>query len=116
MKPNPRLLGLAFASADILLELNPDGEIAFAIGSAPAPDCPSPETWQGRPLTDFLAKASRAAFASATSELTDGARTGLVDILLVCDETRVRRARIRAFRLPELAPAVSCAIIFEGAA
>ena len=116
MKPNPRLLGLAFASADILLELDPDGEIAFVVGSAPAPDCPSPETWQGRRLTDFLGKASRSAFAAAIQGLADGARTGLVDILLLCDETRVRRARIRAFRLPELAPALSCAIIFEGGA
>lgn len=116
MKPNPRLLGLAFASADILLELTPDGEIAFALGSAPAPDCLSPESWRGLRLNDFLGKASRSAFASATKGLADGARTSLVDILLVCDETQARRARIRAFRLPELAPALSCAIIFDGAA
>ena len=29
-----RLLGCAFASADLLLEIDPDGKILFAIGAA----------------------------------------------------------------------------------
>lgn len=115
MKTKSRLLGLAFASADILVELDADGVVAFAIGSGPAPDCAPPEQWVGSPLADQLGKASRAAFRSAVSGLTDGVRSPFIDVLIQCDAERVRRARIRAFRLPDLAPALSCAIAFEGA-
>lgn len=114
METNSRLLGLAFASADILIELDQDGMIAFAVGSAPASDCASPETWLGRRLSDVLGKASSAALVTAIEGLADGARSPAAEVLLVCDAKRVRRARIRAFRLPQLAPALSCAIAFEG--
>lgn len=114
MNTKSRLLGLAFASADILVELDHDGRIVLAIGSAPAPDCASPETWTGRRLIEFLGAASRAAFDAAVDGLAVGVRSPAAEVLLVCDKERVRRARIRAFRLPELAPALSCAITFEG--
>lgn len=114
MNTKSRLLGLAFASADILVELNEAGEIAFALGSPPAPDCEPPETWLGRRFVDHLGKASRAAFDTATRDLVAGVRSPTAEVLLICDEHRVRRARIRAFRLPELAPALSCAITFDG--
>lgn len=115
MNTNSRLLGLAFASADVLLELDGDGVITLALGTPPAPDCASTESWQGRPLTDFLGKASRAAFKTAIAGLTDGVRSQAAEVVVICDSERVRRARIRAFRLPTLAPALSCAITFEGA-
>lgn len=115
MKTKSRLLGLAFASADVLVELDADGLVAFAMGSPPAPDCAPPESWLGKPLTDVLGKASRAAFKTAVTGLSDGVRSPAAEVLLHCDNERVRKARIRAFRLPELAPALSCAITFEGA-
>ena len=114
MNTKSRLLGLAFASADILIELDAQGEITFALGSPPAPDCPAPESWLGRQLVDYLGKASRSAFAAAIESLAVGVRSPTAEVLLICDEQRVRRARIRAFRLPELAPALSCAITFDG--
>jgi EAL domain-containing protein (putative c-di-GMP-specific phosphodiesterase class I) len=115
MKASSRLLGLAFASADILVELDADGVVTFAMGSPPAPDCALPETWRDRSLTAVLGKASHAAFKTAISGLSDGVRSPAAEVLIQCDAERVRRARIRAFRLPELAPALSCAITFEGA-
>ena len=116
MKTKSRLLGLAFASADILVELDDKGIVAFAMGAPPAADCASPETWVGGALTQVLGKASQAAFRTAIGGLADGVRSPATEVLIVCDAKRVRRARIRAFRLPELAPALSCAITFEGAA
>jgi hypothetical protein len=114
MKTKSRLLGLAFAAADILIELNADGRIVFALGAAPAPGAASPETWEGRPVTDVLAESE--AFETALAGLAIGVRTAAIDIVLACDGDRRRRARVRALRLPQLAPAVSCAITFEGAA
>ncbi|HWQ86597.1 EAL domain-containing protein [Brevundimonas sp.] len=114
MNTKSRLLGLAFASADILIELDQEGRIVLAIGSPPAPDCAAPESWPGRHLLEFFGKASRAAFDTAVEGLAVGVRSPTAEVLLICDEDRVRRARIRAFRLPELAPALSCAITFEG--
>ena len=113
MKTKSRLLGLASASADILIELDGDGVIAFAMGSPPAPDCAPPETWVGAALTQVLGKASWAAFRTIAGDLVDGVRSPAADVLIVCDDKRVRRARMRAFRLPELAPALSCAITFS---
>ncbi len=115
MLKKSRLLGLAFAAADILVELDGDGRIAFAIGSAPAPGCETPEAWVGSHLHERLGKASRAAIAAVIDDLGDGARSPAAEILLICGDTLVRRARLRAFRLPQLAPALSCAITFEGA-
>ncbi|MFN4092081.1 MAG: EAL domain-containing protein [Brevundimonas sp.] len=116
MNTKSRLLGLAFATADILVELDADGAVAFAMGSAPAADCAPPETWVGRRLTDIMGKASQAAFRTAVAGLSDGVRSPAAEILILCDDERVRRARLCAFRLPELAPALSCAITFNGAA
>lgn len=114
MNTKSRLLGLAFASADILIELDQEGRIVLAIGSPPAPDCAAPESWPGRHLLEFFDKAGQAAFDTAVEGLAVGVRSPTAEVLLICDEDRVRRARIRAFRLPELAPALSCAITFEG--
>lgn len=114
MNTKSRLLGLAFASADLLIELDGDGVIAFAVGSPPSTDGAPLESWHGRPLLDFLGKASRAAFTAATADLADGVRSAAADVVLICDRDHVRRAKIRAFRLPQLSPALSCAITFDG--
>ncbi|NBB50916.1 EAL domain-containing protein [Rhizobium sp. CRIBSB] len=116
MSTKSRLLGLAFASADVLVELDETGSVAFALGSAPAPGCDPPEAWKGRPFIERLGRASAVAFARELEQLANGVRSNPIEVVLVCDDERVRRARIRAFRLPDLAPATSCAIAFDGAA
>jgi EAL domain-containing protein (putative c-di-GMP-specific phosphodiesterase class I) len=61
-----------------------------------------------------VGKAGQKPVADAISAIQPNVRCAPLDVLLVCDAERVRRARIRFFQLPELAPSISCAIAYEG--
>ena len=111
-----RLLGLAFASADTLIEIDADGCVVMAIGAGPASGIDPGTAWIGRPLVDLLGKASGVLVTKALADLQPGVRSAPLDILVTCDADQVRRARLRAFCLPEIAPAVSCSLIYDGAA
>ncbi len=113
MSLTTRLLGLAFASADALVELDEQGRIAFAIGAG-AESGQDAAAWQGRPLQDLLHQG--AAAVRATRSMTAGGRAPATPIIMKCGEDRGRRASLRAFVLPQLAPAVSCALTYEGPA
>lgn len=108
-----RLLGFAFASADLLIELSADGQVAMALGSGPAAGL-GPEAFQSRPLIDRVARGTGKILASAIAALKPGARTGPIEILLTCGDGKVRRATLRGFMLPELAPNISCSITYDG--
>ena len=114
MSLKSRLLGLAFAAADALIEVDDQGRIAFALGAGPVAGQASPH-WIGRPLIELLAASSRPAVLAAINGLAVGGRSEPLEILADCGDGRVRRAVFRAFVLPDLAPAVSCALIYEGA-
>ena len=49
-----RLLGLAFASADTLVEVDPGGTVSFAIGAGAVAGEDAGATWTGRSLADLL--------------------------------------------------------------
>lgn len=115
MSLKSRLLGMAFAAADALVEIDKDGQITFALGAGPIAGQAS-TAWIGQPLADRLAVASRPAVAEATRALSAGGRCDALEVLVDCGDGRVRRAVFRAFMLPELAPAVSCALTYAGAA
>lgn len=108
-----RLLGLAFASSDLLLELDGDGRIALALGSGPSPEL-GLVGLQGRLLADLLTPETARAFAATLSDLKSGSRSDPVEIVLACCEAKARHAVISLFRLPDLAPAVSCSVRYEG--
>lgn len=113
MQTKSRLLGLAFASADALIEIAGDGTVVFCAGAGP--DAGTPLTsWQGSRLDAILGAASRAEINRVLADLPPGVRSPAVSILLPCADGRVRRATLRAFRLPNLAPATSCALTWEG--
>ena len=114
MTTKSRLLGLAFASADVLIELDGSRHIAFAVGAGPAPGVDPASAWPGVALDDLLEGSSRTVVARALAQLTPGLRLAPVDILVSCTEKRARRARLRLFELPELNPAISCALTWEG--
>jgi EAL domain-containing protein (putative c-di-GMP-specific phosphodiesterase class I) len=114
MPMRARLLGLAFASADLLIELDDQGTVVFALGSGPCPELPC-DSMVGRPFAEKLTGADVAVFRARLAELAPGRRSPCMEMLVTCGDKRVRRASLRLFQLPDVAPNVSCAIQYEGA-
>ena len=114
MSIKTRLLGFAFASADVLVEIDATHVVTLAMGAGPTQAVDPAASWTGSRLTDLLAPASRSLLLEALTHSTIGKRIGPLDILLPCGEGRARRATLSAFMLPDLAPAISCAISYQG--
>lgn len=114
MKTKSRLLGLAFAAADLLIEIDGDRTIVFALGAAPLPGADVSKAVTGQPLDALLCRASRKVVDAALTGVEPGVRAAPVDVLVACGDSHVRRARFSAFELPDLAPAISCALTWEG--
>ena len=109
-----RLLGMAFAAADTLLELDADGRVDMALGAGPRPGGPPADAWCGGLLSEIVGKAGQKPLADALATIRPNERPAPIDALITCDAEYVRRARLRLFQLPDLAPSVSCAITYEG--
>ena len=109
-----RLLGFAFASGDLLIEMQPDGAVTFALGAGPTSNV-TPASLHGRPF-DALIVHRPEAVGAALSALEPGGRLAPMEILMACGEGKVRRATLAAFVLPDLAPSISCSIRYEGPA
>lgn len=109
-----RLLGLAFAAADLLLELDGDGRVQFAIGAGPRPGLDPASAWDKTPLVDQIAPAERHKLRRLLAELQPGQRSPSIDLLFATGEGQGRRARFHAFRLPELGGTISCALAWDG--
>lgn len=116
MNTKSRLLGMAFAAADTLLELDAEGRIHMTLGAGPRPGGPSVDAWGGLRLIDLVGKSGQKPLADALAAIRPNERPAPIDTLIVCDADHVRRARLRLYQLPDLAPAISCAISYEGAA
>ncbi len=104
------LLGMAFASADLLLEVDADGRILLALGAAP--DGADPESIKGASLADMMAPASRAEVLEAMARRSPGRDT--VPVKVRWGAAKVRDAELKLFGLPELAPRLSCALTYRG--
>ena len=115
MNTKVRLLGMAFAAADTLVELDADGRVGMALGAGPCPQNPLVESWTGTRLTDLVGKAGQKELANVLRSIRPNVRTAPIDTLIACGSDRVRKARLRFFQLPDLAPAVSCSITYDGA-
>lgn len=114
MKTASRFLGLAFASADLLLEISSDRTIVFALGASPSPGADLSKTLNDKPLDALLCRASRKVVDTVLLAVKPGVRSTPVDILADCGGGQVRRARFSAFQLPDNASVVSCALTWEG--
>ena len=102
-----RLLGFAFASADLLIEIAPGGEIAFAMGASEALSG-TPETrLAGHAWRDFIDPDDRRMLAMLIEGLEPGRRAGPVMVRLAAPG---RAATLTALRLPQNDGAVSCAL------
>ena len=107
-----RYLGFAFASADLLFELEGDGRIGFAMGAAREALGAGEEALKGRGWRDIVAEDDHAAVETFLAGLSDGERAGPVAISLrrLDHPEQTRRARLSAFRLGQLGASVSCAV------
>ena len=107
-----RYLGFAFASADLLLEIDADDRVDFALGAARRAFGCAHQDLVGRSLKDLVAEPDQQVVAAVLGGLEPGARRGPVRIELArADPSAPRRfAGIYACRLPQNEPHVSCAI------
>ncbi len=105
-----RLLGFAFASADLLLELAPDGRIALAIGASEALSGSAETDLVGRAWRDFIDPRDRMMVAALLDSLKDGGRGGPIVVGLAGEEGGQRAASMTAFKMPGNGGAVSCAL------
>lgn len=113
---NTRYLALAFAAADLLLEVDERWLIRFAMGAMPVAGQGAPEALRATDLMAFLAPGARSAVAEALSALKAGARCPAVEAAVVTGDGRTRPVQFRAFMMPDLTPTISCAISYTGAA
>ncbi|RYG02232.1 MAG: phosphodiesterase, partial [Caulobacteraceae bacterium] len=106
-----RLLGFAFASADLLLEITQDGQISFAIGASEALSGSAETALVGRAWRDFIDPRDQMMLAALLGGLKDGGRGGpLVVSLAGAADGIERAASMTAFRMPGNGGATSCAL------
>ncbi len=96
-----RFLSLAFASADVLLEIETDGRIGFAVGAAQSLLHRSEESLPGRAWVELFEAGDRALVARLAEQLTGGHRAGPV-LVRLADGTadRPHFATLSLFRQP----------------
>jgi EAL domain-containing protein (putative c-di-GMP-specific phosphodiesterase class I) len=112
--PSPaRLLGFAFAGADLLVELDDQWRVTYAAGAPPGPGL-SADSLNGRRLQDLLAPASANRLSAILSKLTAGRRLDPVEVAIGAGDGFSREGVLRAVMLPDLAPCISCAITYTG--
>ena len=106
-----RFVGFAFASADLLIEIAPDGRIAFAAGAAEALSGSPDSQLVGRLWSDFIDDYDRCMAEALFRGLKAGLRGGPVVVRLAqSDGETERAAALCAFRLPQNEGAISCAL------
>jgi EAL domain-containing protein (putative c-di-GMP-specific phosphodiesterase class I)/GGDEF domain-containing protein len=112
-----RYLGFAFASAELLFELDADGRIALSIGALQKLLGASHETVAGKSWSSLFAPESQPVVAALLESLDTADRRGPVRVELAAMEGRKlkRFVAFSACRLPQLSPNVSCAISLGGA-
>jgi EAL domain-containing protein (putative c-di-GMP-specific phosphodiesterase class I) len=105
-----RLLGFAFASSDLLIEVSKVGQIAFAIGASEALSGSAETELAGRAWRDFIDVRDRPMVQALFDGMTDGRRAGPIVVTLATpDGAPERAAALSAFCLPANDGAISCA-------
>ena len=102
-----RLLGLAFASADLLVELR-DGRVRLALGAAQKVMGQNEASLTGKPWTQLFSPDDQPMIDAMLACADDGVRRGPVVLRLAGAEPRHVRVILRA--LPENEGRVSCAV------
>lgn len=115
MRQASRFLSLAFVASDLLLEIDGDRNVAFAAGAAAIPGADA-TALVGQALDAVLDKASAWSLRQAFGGLKPGLRVGPVEAVVRCGAGQGRKATVRAFQTPELAPSISMGLCWEGPA
>jgi EAL domain-containing protein (putative c-di-GMP-specific phosphodiesterase class I) len=105
-----RLLGFAFASADLLLEITSEGRIAVALGASETISGNLEQALIGKPWRLFVDAADHPMLEALFEGLELGQRGGPVTVRLASEDGVARAASVCAFRLPENEDALSCAL------
>ncbi|WP_296820581.1 EAL domain-containing protein [Brevundimonas sp.] len=114
MSHRSRLLGLAFVASDFLMEIDETRTVRFAAGAAAVPGADAAPAYEGRPLDEILSRASAWEFRRVLADAAPGRRLGPIDVLVRCGDGMVRKAVVRGFCAPQLAPSVSLGLCWEG--
>jgi EAL domain-containing protein (putative c-di-GMP-specific phosphodiesterase class I) len=105
-----RLLGFAFASADLLLEIDAEGRVALALGASETLSGKLEQALIGKPWRLFVDPADQPTLEALFEGLETGQRGGPVLVRLASEDGVARAASICAFRLPDNAESLSCAL------
>lgn len=107
-----RYLGFAFASADLLFELDGRGVVTFALGAARQVAGVDLEALGGTALRDIVADEDQPIVDAFLGALEPGDRRGPIRIALKPKPGRrlKRYGALCACRLPQLDPAISCSL------
>jgi hypothetical protein len=110
-----KLLGTAFASADLLFEVDGAGVITFAIGSARGTPFSDATELLGRPWTALFRPKDKEALAAILRGTRTGERRGPMPMGLAPVDGQACPASLSVFRLPERADeSLSCSITLRG--
>jgi len=106
-----RYLGLAFATADLLFEIDQTGKVTFAAGAGARLAGHTDEALIGQSWHVLFAPGDRPMAEALISGLVDGERRGPLSIQLTpTADGATRMGGLSAFRLPQLSPRISCAL------
>jgi EAL domain-containing protein (putative c-di-GMP-specific phosphodiesterase class I) len=106
-----RLLGFAFAAADLLMEIGPDGKVTFAVGAAGGLVGNGERSLMGRPWREFIDPADHELMESLLVGVEGAARQGpVVTRLAGSGPDEPRAVAISACRLPQNEGRISCAL------
>ena len=107
-----RYLGFAFASADLLFEVDSDGVVAFAVGAAKQVAGVDLDALAGAALLDIVADEDQGIVEALLGGLQPGDRRGPIRVALKPKPGRklTRYGALCACRLPQLDPLISCSL------
>jgi EAL domain-containing protein (putative c-di-GMP-specific phosphodiesterase class I)/GGDEF domain-containing protein len=107
-----RFLGFAFASADLLFELDGEGKVTFAMGAGQKAFGQDVARLSDRSWRELIAESDHGLVAEFFAGLADADRRGPIKVALAPDPGRklARYGALSACRLPQLKPNISCVL------
>jgi EAL domain-containing protein (putative c-di-GMP-specific phosphodiesterase class I) len=110
-----RLLGLAFASADLLIEVSSKGRVALVLGASEAISGLVGDSLIGKPWQSFVSAGDRPMVEALFEGLLPGERGGPVLVRLASPDGTARAAKLSAFTFAENNGALSCSLSLAAA-